>query len=364
MTGLLSVGLALAGLLHASPPADPFFERWETLGTAQGLPSKKVLSVLADGPRVWAGTENGLALLEGGRVRRVYGAAQGLAVPVVISLAVSPLTGDLWVGTMGGLARLSGGRIDLFTQLNSGLANDIVYGVAVDGRDVWAATTAGLSRHDTRTGAWELFDNTNSIMHEPWGYAITASSGAVYAAVWGGGVLVRDAPGAPFREHRDPDGEMELDMFPDDGLIHDITTSIAYEDGVLWAGTYFGLSRYDGKRWRSYTQDDSGIAGDFINFLRAKGRAVWIATDQGVSRFDSEVWHTWRRRADGSGAELQLGEGGTSTVRALDSGPLSNEVFGVDVDRRGDAWVATDLGLSHAIARRKGPPETARRTAP
>ncbi|MBI4676588.1 MAG: regulator [Elusimicrobia bacterium] len=360
-TLLLAWPFLMAGGVRAEGPAqDPFFTSWETIGAAQGLPSNKVLSVLADGPRVWAGTDQGVALLEGGKVRRVWGAAEGLTAPVAISLAADPRTGDLWIGTMGGLARLSAGRLDLFTQLDSGLANDVVYGVAVDGTDVWSATTGGISRYDTRTGSWDIFDNTNSIMHEPWCYAAAADSGAIYFAVWGGGLLVREKSAGRFRQHRDPDGEFELDMFRDDGLIHDITTSVAFSDGVLWGGTYFGLSRFDGRRWMSYTKDDSGLVGNFINFLRTKGDAVWIATDEGIGRFDSKVWHAWRTKKDGPGHEVVVTDAqGVKRSVLTETGLACNEVYSVDLDGRGDAWVATAAGLSHGFARapagKKGP---------
>ena len=43
------------------------------------------------------------------------------------------------------------------TSLTTGLANDIVYGVAIQDEFVWAATTAGISRFNTRTGEWSIF---------------------------------------------------------------------------------------------------------------------------------------------------------------------------------------------------------------
>lgn len=334
---------------NAAADGDPFFIQWETIGKTEGLPSDKVLAVLADGPRVWAGTEEGLVMWENGNIR-VFDATDGLPFPAVTALAVSASSGDLWIGTMGGLARLSAGRMDVFTQLNSGLANNVIYGVATDGTDVWVATAAGLSRYDTRSGNWELFDTTNTLMHEPWCYGVTAAKGNVYVAVWGGGVVIRE-PGGRFRQHRDPDGEMEIDLFRDDGLIHDVTSAVSVTDGVMWVGTYFGLSRYDGRRWKTYNQDDSGLAGDFINYLSARDQAVWIATDQGLSRFDSETWHTWRRTDTGSGYQLETTTaGGVQRVQPLLAGPPSNTIFGIDVDHN-DIWLATAAGLSHGIAR-------------
>ena len=99
-----------------------------------------------DGPRVWVGTEDGLALIDKatGKVVKTWQEKDGLPFQVVTAIDVDKKTGDVWLGLFGGgLARLSGGRFDHWHQLNSGLVNDVVYGVAVENDNVWAATTAG-----------------------------------------------------------------------------------------------------------------------------------------------------------------------------------------------------------------------------
>ncbi len=131
--------------------------RWENFSTANGLPDNRVYSVCVDGGRVWAGTDNGLALYENGKWR-VFSTADGLAHRAVLYLALDKKTHTLWMATMGGLSRYSAGRIDSFTQLNSGLPNDVVYGVAVQGDLVWVATAAGGARYDTRTNQWSDFN--------------------------------------------------------------------------------------------------------------------------------------------------------------------------------------------------------------
>jgi len=124
----------LASLLSAQDM--PMF-RWENFTTANGLPDNHVYSVLVDGGRIWAGTDNGLGLFENGKwtIYRPNPDAKehSLAHQAVLSLALDKNTGDVWAGTMGGLSRISAGRIDTYTQLNSGLSNDIVYGVGVQG---------------------------------------------------------------------------------------------------------------------------------------------------------------------------------------------------------------------------------------
>ena len=126
--------MLLASLLSAQDM--PMF-RWENFTTANGLPDNHVYSVLVDGGRIWAGTDNGLGLFESGKwtIYRPNPDAKehSLAHQAVLSLALDKNTGDVWAGTMGGLSRISAGRIDTYTQLNSGLSNDIVYGVGVQG---------------------------------------------------------------------------------------------------------------------------------------------------------------------------------------------------------------------------------------
>src|SRR5512143_1814782 len=74
----------------------PAYFDWESFGVKEGLPAAEVFAVRVDADRIWAGTRNGLALYEKGRWRS-FGVADGLPNPVILSLDVSPLTGDLWV---------------------------------------------------------------------------------------------------------------------------------------------------------------------------------------------------------------------------------------------------------------------------
>ncbi|HVZ17982.1 MAG TPA: hypothetical protein VG897_12740, partial [Terriglobales bacterium] len=152
----------------AATPDMPRF-KWENFTTANGLPNDHVFCVLVDGSRIWAGTEDGLALYENGKWK-VYSTKDGLAHRAVLSLALDPETGDVWAGTMGGVSRFSAGRFDTFNQLNSGVSNDVVYSVSVGGDYVWMATAAGASRLNKRTGQWSLFNERNTPMYEIWTY--------------------------------------------------------------------------------------------------------------------------------------------------------------------------------------------------
>jgi ligand-binding sensor domain-containing protein len=343
----LGVSLLLPRVKAEEPR--PVYTRWETFTTENGLPDNKVFAVLVDGPRVWVGTDNGLGLYENG-TWKVFRPADGLAHRAVLSLAVDPKTGDLWIGTMGGLNRLSAGRFDTFTQLNSGLVNDIVYGVAVQDHFVWAATAAGVSRLDTRSGDWSIYNEKNTMMHEIWCYGLAVGDGKVYVAVWGSGLLEYNVAGDYWKDYRDPDGEMELVLFRDQGLIHDITSSVSAGEHIVWVATYFGLSSYDGRNWHGYMDHDSGLASNFVIFVKAQGDAVWVCTDKGLNYFDGKQWITYRRNSDGPGGEIKVTEGTqVLSTQATAASIAHNFVLGIDLQGN-DIWVATAKGLSHGFA--------------
>ncbi len=320
--------------------------RWTSFGLAEGLPSEKAFCIRVDGDRVWVGTEAGLACYEAGGWR-VWGRPDGLPHPAVLSLDLSPRTGDLWIGTMGGLARFSGGRIEAFTQLSSGLSNDFVNDVECDPDEdqVWAATAMGASRFDLRTGEWTIFTEQNTPMAEPWTYSVAIDRGLVYVGAWGGGVLEHAKGTGRWREYRDPDKEMEIDLLPDDGPVHDVTAGIDFKDGILWQASYFGLARYDGRAWSTFFKADSGLASDFVQFVRARGRVAWCSTDDGLSATDGSGWVTYRRREDGKGNVLFTR--GKEPAGALVTETTLAHNFVLGVDFQGDAvWVATEKGVS------------------
>src|ERR1017187_4728975 len=89
--------------------------RWENFTVAEGLPDNRIYRVCVDVYRVWAGTDNGLALYERGKWK-IFTTADGLAHRAVLSLALDKQTHDLWIATMGGLSRYSAGRFDTFNR--------------------------------------------------------------------------------------------------------------------------------------------------------------------------------------------------------------------------------------------------------
>jgi ligand-binding sensor domain-containing protein len=345
MLPALSVGQPAAKLPYV-------YTEWQQFTIADGLPNDHIFAVAASGREVWVGTENGLALIDkkSGKIKS-WKEEDGLPWRVVSSLAVNEKTGELWIGLFGGgLARFSGGRFDHWHQLNSGLVNDVVYGVAVENDHIWIATTAGANRYNTLTGEWAIFTEKNAPMEEIWNYAATYADGKVYLGVWGSGVLEFDVASERWKVYLDPDGEMEIDLYRDDGIVHVITTGVSFVDQILWIGSYFGGSRYDGRHWRGYYAHECGLPSDFINAVRGRsGDEAWYATDKGlgvVTDFETDTWVTYTLVPENHSGRAVVSRG-TEVLETIDMDVNipHNYVLWTELDGN-DVWVGTSKGLS------------------
>jgi ligand-binding sensor domain-containing protein len=358
--GLL-VGLSPLGVRAESPGATkqlPYvYTNWKHFTTKDGLPSDHIFAVKVHGDDVWVGTEEGLACINKrtGNIR-TWKEADGLPFKVVSSIDVNPKTGEVWLGLFGGgLARFAGGRFDHWHQLNSGLVNDVVYGVAVENDNVWAATTAGASRYNTVTGEWTIYTEKNAPMEEIWNYGVSYADGKVYLAIWGSGVLEFDVATERWKEYIDPDREMEIELYRDDGMVHVISTGVTYVGKILWASTYFGACRYDGRHWRGFFKQEGGTPSDFNNAARGRSaNEAWFCTDQGIgvmADFPSDTWvvYTMDPKTHHGKAVVKRNGEILETVES-ELGIPHNYVLWADFDG-GDVWVGTSEGLAWA----KGP---------
>lgn len=348
---------AFAGVLAAADaPKLPFvYTKWKHFTKADGLPNDHIFAVKADGNRVWVGTEGGLAMIDKrtGKVKS-WTEKDGLPWRAVTAIDVDQKTGDVWLGLFGGgLARFSGGRFDHWHQLNSGIVNDVVYGVAVENDNVWAATTAGASRFNVKTGEWTIFTEKNAPMEEIWNYGVHYADGKVHLAVWGSGVLEYTVATGRWKDYLDPDGEMEIDLYKDDGIVHVITTGANYVDKTLWVSSYFGVARYDGRNWKAFYNMDSGIPSDFNNNIRARSaNEAYFCTDKGLGAImdpETNTWVTYTRdgkRPTGKAVVYRNREV-LETVETELNIP-HNYIISAEVDGN-DIWIGTSKGLGWGI---------------
>ena len=205
-----------------------------------------------------------------------------------------------------------------------------------------------MSPNDCDTALRETMRVPRSV--EIWVYGVSATPSKVYYAVWGSGVLEYDQKKKTWDKYEDPDGETEMVLFKDQGLIHEITTSLSYVDNILWVATYFGDSRYDGRYWHNFLTKDSGLPSNFTNVVKGvDANHAWFGTDKGLAYYDCVNWAVYRPSLTTGKPEMTVRDAqGTVTPIAVNSAPAHNYVLGIDFQGN-DIWVATAKGLSHGI---------------
>ena len=115
------------------------------------------------------------------------------------------------------------------------------------------------------------------------------------------------------------------------GLAHDMVTSIIQDSrGYIWAGTFEGVSRFDGYGFTSYDARD-GLSTYVINdVIEDRQGRIWVATNGGgVARLNDEP----EARGEGRFSSFLPGPGGAVNVNRL------------AIDIRGRLWCGTDAGV-------------------
>jgi ligand-binding sensor domain-containing protein len=141
-------------------------------------------------------------------------------------------------------------------------------------------------------------------------------------------------------------------LYKDQGLIHEIVTSVSYieKDNVLWAATYFGDSRYDGRYWHNFLVKDSGLPSNFTNQVKGlDANRAWFCTDKGLAYYDGVNWAVYRPSLTDGKPEMTVRDAkGVVTSIPVTTAPAHNYMLGIDF-QGDDIWVATADGLSHGI---------------
>lgn len=294
----------------------------------------------------WAGTQTGLFLADGTATRHL-GEAEGLPYLDIRSL-YEDREGTLWIGTLGGLVKYSSRAFTTFDRRH-GLGSNVVRPVVRDRQGyLWVETTGGLSRFDGRS--WKNFTEKDGLA----GTSIQSLALDPQGTLWVGTTkglsyleqgsfhrspllpsegrvdsIVFDTQGqlwcAVFQEgiFRQNGDRLQLIQVP--GQSFSQARLLADRQGHIWASGDAGLSRWDGKRWQTFRQQD-GLANDSPYFLMEDSRgAIWFGyhASVGFSRYQSGRFHHF----------------------SSDDGLTNNAVYSLGEDREGNLWIGTARGV-------------------
>ncbi len=284
-----------------------------------GLLSNGVFYVGRVRGELWVGTYGGgLSIFDAAAdAWRNYNIPDGMADAFVYDV-LEASNGDIWIATWSGANRILGGRLDdiaswqTYTVENTdgGLPNDWVYGLAEGANgEIWLATEGGLARFiDAKWVNWRHDDGL----------------GASFERV-SGDIQFQNDPAQFSSHHARQKAEQGLQDVKVAYNPNYVISLLVTPSGEVWAGTWGGgLSRFDGKRWQTYTVRD-GLPGNHVFALDLdSNHRIWVGTSSGLAMFDGANFVHYDR---------------------LD-GLYSDVVFSIGFGPDGSAWVGGTGGLS------------------
>lgn len=322
-----------------------------------------VKALAIEGDYLWLGMSNGIIRYDTRTLDKhiIYTSSStsgGLLSNGIYKIKIDS-EGNKWIGTYGGgLSKFDGVNWTTYTPYGGGLVakygkdweiypkgkglGDLwVYDMAFDkeGR-LWIATWKGASLFDGKS--FKTYTTDDGLI-DKWVYSIVIDKDGIFWFGTEGGVTRYDGKIWASYTHADGLGADIEELSPqvkyDEKTRHHSTitknigtpnpnyvlaTTIDKENNK-WFGTWgAGLSKFNGKRWKTYTAKN-GLGGNFVHVLKVdkKGR-IWAGTDGGVSIFDGKRWKTYTTK----------------------DGLLDNNVFSIAFDNKGNKWIGTWKGLS------------------
>ncbi|OGS92307.1 MAG: regulator [Gallionellales bacterium GWA2_60_18] len=295
---------------------------------------------------LWVGTSVGVHEidLKTMKPRNTFTRDHGLANEYVFAVGIDT-QGYKWFGTnAGGASRYKDGKWKTYFPMH-GLADYWIYSFA-NGKDgnLWIGTWAGANSFNVKTGKFKTY--VKELINE-WVYGLGVDA---QGRVWfgtEGGVSMYDGKRWQSWTHKDglgADNPEAAHSSANTGLgtrsRHDLATQVdglpSYNpnyvfsilvaaDGAVWAGTWGGgVSRWDGKKWGSFSSKD-GLAGNIVYAIAQDEKgAIWFGTNNGVSRYKDKTW----------------------TSVGTQDGLIDSNVYTIVAMAGGDIWAGTKGGVA------------------
>lgn len=234
---------------------------------------------------LWPRTASAAAPPSDGLRWLMYDTTDGLAANSVWALTVTA-NGEIWAGTTAGVSRWDGVRWRSYGR-GHGLGDEWVTALATDRQGcVWAGTYGGgLSVWDGTE--WRTLNRENSGLTNDWVTALLADdAGHVWVGTLGGGVSVWD------------NDTWHTYNAANSVLPRDWITALAQDaQGTIWAGVAGkGLCALGGISDRCYDATHSSLGNDNVHALAVTDNGcIWIGTDAGLYAYDpaAETWWLW-----------------------------------------------------------------------
>lgn len=301
--------------------------------------------------QVWFGLSRA-ALMYDGNEYKVY---ENTELSNIVGSSATDIAidsqGQLWFATAMGIFKFDGKQWISFTTEN-GLPNDHISALQIDSQGhVWAATWGGVARFDGQT--WQTYGSsqlpdpyvTDLFIYEDQVWIATLAGIAFFdGTTWHTSpidddvrALAASQDGTVWFQNNNAPG---LHSFISGNNVQSwlIPTTIAGNNifgmttdttGGLWFATDHGVSRYNGKQWITYREEDGLVNNHVFGIDVDHQNQIWATTTHGASVYDGQTWQTF------------------TTAEGLSS----NRVIAAKVDLEGNVWLGT---IQHGVMRYNG----------
>ncbi len=183
------------------------------------------------------------------------------------------------------------------------VGNRNVKSMLAEGDNVWVGTSGGVIRYNIRTEEHKLFDNRGSLLANGVFHVSKLRDGRIVVGTYGGGMSVYQPADGSWVTYNIPHGMA-------DAFIYDV---LELPNGDLWLATWSGANRVRGgnlddpESWDLFTVENTagGLPNDWVYGLEiGRNGEVWMATEGGLARFADETWSNWNHQA-GLGAPYE-----------------------------------------------------------
>jgi hypothetical protein len=260
------------------------------------------------------------------------------------TLASVDSTGNFWLGTFGnGLFRLSADSLTNFDQQNSTLIGNsdgahyvVINGLAINNRFLFAACYRAVNGRPIAIAPLAAIDNPSSWMAlgsadgitDIYASTLDVHGGYLAYGTEGNGVYLYYFGDDPF--DKSDDNMLHFTETDFSQLISNSITAVRFSpSGELWAGTSFGLTRYDDgtERWVD-TDLPPGIGPEVLDIDFDFRGTMWVAAHGGIARYEATT-------------------GEVAFFTPQNSGLVSSDINALTVNRlTGDLYVSTQQGIS------------------